>query len=73
MLPRRLAVREVDEVAAVRLGRDERAHEPRARLGRHEPAVADLAGEHLRARRHAVEVGALLEVRCHDAGDKLEA
>ena len=49
-----LAVREVDEVAAVALRRDERAHQPRPRLGRIEAAVTNLACEDLSARSDAV-------------------
>ena len=68
-LPVGLAVREVDQVAPVGLARDEGAHEAGARLGRSQPAVANLEREHLRPRRHAVERGRALKVRGRDAGD----
>ena len=45
---------------------DQRAHEAGARLRRAEPAVANLRQD-LRAGRHAVPLGRLLEVRAHDA------
>ena len=64
-----LAVRQVDQVAARGLGGDKRAYEPRARLRRLEPLVADLARQDLCARRDAVERRRVLEVRGDDAGD----
>ena len=57
--PPLFCVRQMSTMMHRDLGGDERADEPRARLGRAEPPVADLAREDLRARRDAVRVAAV--------------